>query len=315
MRIAILDDYQNSALIFADWAKVRARASLHVFTEAFADENEIADSLKDFEVLCLMRERTPFPRSTLARLPNLRHVVLTGRRSQSLDLDFLSERGIGIDFTDTGPAIHATPELAIGLLFAVARNITVGDRMMKSGAWLAGAPLGVVLHGKTLGIVGLGKVGTRVAEVASVLGMRVVAWSPHLTPERAKSANVEFREKSDLLRQADFVSLHLVLGPTTERIIAANELATMKRSAFLINSARGGLVDQPALADALNGEVIAGAGIDVYDPEPLPQHHPLRKCKNIVLLPHFGYATKEIYDVFYQQTAAAVLAYLERTQA
>jgi len=307
MKIAILDDYQNCALNYGEWDEIVRASEVTTFSEPFKDADDIVAKLQDFEVLCLMRERTALPRSTLERLPNLKHVVLTGRRSTTLDMDCLKERGISLSTTDIGPAVHATPELAIALMFALSRNVAAGDALVKRGGWLAGAPLGFVLNGKVLGIIGLGRVGTRVAEIARAVGLDVVAWSPNLTAERAAAAGVRFcASKRELLAQADIVSMHLVLGPTTANTIGAPELAQMKPGAVLINCARGPLVNEAALVGALKAGTLAGAGLDVYDVEPLPADHPLRSCPNCILLPHFGYVTREIYEVFYRDTAAAV---------
>jgi len=316
MRIAVLDDYQDYAKIAADWSGIERRAELVIFTQPFASPAALIDALQDFEVICLMRERTPFPREVLERLPNLKQVVLTGRRSLTLDIAYLADRGIGIDYTRAGPAAHATPEIAIGLIFALARQIAAGDRLMRAGEWLEHAPLGIVLHGRTLGIIGLGRVGTRVAEIARAIGMRVIAWSPNLTAERAAAAGVEYRgAKQALLREADIVSLHLVLAPSTVNTIAAGDFAEFKRTALLINTARGPLIEESALVDALRSRRIVGAALDVYDVEPLPPDHPLRRLDNCILLPHFGYVTREIYDAFYRETAEAVARYLDRTVA
>ena len=316
MRIAVLDDYQDYAKIAADWSGIERRAELVIFTQPFASPAALIDALQDFEVICLMRERTPFPREVLERLPNLKQVVLTGRRSQTLDIAYLADRGIGIDYTSAGPAAHATPEIAIGLIFALARQIAAGDRLMRAGEWLEHAPLGIVLHGRTLGIIGLGRVGTRVAEIARAIGMRVIAWSPNLTAERAAAAGVEYRgAKQALLREADIVSLHLVLAPSTVNTIAAGDFAEFKRTALLINTARGPLIEESALVDALRSRRIVGAALDVYDVEPLPSDHPLRRLDHCILLPHFGYVTREIYDAFYRETAEAVARYLDRTVA
>ena len=307
MRIAVLDDYQDYARHAADWSKVEARAQVVFFRRAFASADALVRALADFDVLCLMRERTAFPRAVLARLPKLKHIVLTGRRSQTLDIDALPDLGISIRTTGGGAAALATPELALGLMLALARNIPLGDRLMRQGDWLENAPLGTVLHGKTLGIIGLGTIGTRLAELAAALGMGVIAWSPNLTADRAAAASVGFRsDKQALLRDADVVSLHLVLAESTTGILGAGDLAAMKRTAFLINTARGPLVDEAALIAALHNGLIAGAAIDVYEREPLPADHPLRTAPNCILLPHFGYVVREVYDPFYRETVAAL---------
>lgn len=316
MRIAVLDDYQACAQALADWSTVRKHAEVHFIARPFDGEADVIATLVDFDVLCLMRERTPFPREVLSRLSNLKHVVLTGRRSQTLDIPYLLERGIGIDYTGAGPAQHATPEIAIGLMLALARNIPTGDRLMKAGQWLEHAPLGIVLHGKTLGVIGLGKVGTRVAEIAKAIGMRVIAWSPNLTRERARQADVDFcATKRDLLAEADVVSLHLVLAPSTTATLTADDFALMKPTALLINTARGPLIEETALVNALSKNGIAGAALDVFDREPLPPDHPLRSLPNCILLPHFGYVTREIYAVFYRETVEALERYLALTGA
>ena len=314
IRVAVLDDYQNCAKSLADWSDIEARAEVAVFTRPFANESSLVDALHGFDVLCLMRERTPFPRRTLEQLSNLKHVVLTGRRSQTLDIAYLEQRGIGIGYTQAGPAAHATPEIAIGLMLALARNIPTGDRLMKAGQWLENAPLGTVLYGKTLGIIGVGKVGSRVAQIAQAIGLNVIAWSPNLTQGRAEAAGVEYRaSKQALLQEADVVSMHLVLAESTVDTLAANNFAEMKPTALLVNTARGPLINERALVDALQRRRIGGAALDVYDVEPLPADHPLRQLDNCILLPHFGYVTQEIYEVFYKETAAAVRAYLTRS--
>jgi len=312
MRIAVLDDYQKCAERFADWSKVKSAAEVQFFHEPFESPDDVVAKLASFDVLCLMRERTPFPHDVLKRLRSLRHIVLTGKRSSTLDIDALKGLGISIDFTGAGPAAHATPELAFGLLLALARNIPEGDRLMKAGEWLENAPMGCVLHGKTLGLIGLGNVGTRVAEFATAFGMKVIAWSPNLTSERAAQAGVEFRStKQGLLGESDFVSLHLVLADSTRGIVGHRELSAMKSTAFLINTGRGPLVEEEALVKALRGGEIAGAALDVYDTEPSPRDHPLRSLKNCVLLPHFGYVVAEIYEAFYQETVAALEGMLD----
>lgn len=307
MKIAILDDYQDCALSFGDWSDILRQAEITTFKEPFRGADDIVGRLQNFDVLCLMRERTPLGRDVLARLPKLKHVVLTGRRSASLDVAYLDERGISLNTTDAGPAHHATPELAIGLIFALARNIPRGDALMKCGEWLTNAPLGFVLHGKVLGIIGLGKVGCRVAEIARAIGLDVIAWSPNLTPERAAAAGVRFSAtKRELLATADIVSIHLVLAPSTIDMIGPAEFAQLKPSAVLINTARGPIVNETALLTALRNGSLAGAAIDVFDIEPLPSDHPLRTLRNCILLPHFGYVTREIYEAFYRNTAEAL---------
>ncbi len=312
IKIAILDDYQSCAERLADWSRIKAKAELTVFTDSVLDPARLEARLSPFDVVCLMRERTPLPRQLLQKLSKLKLIVLTGRRSQTFDIAAAQEMGIKVAFTGAGPAAHATPELAIGLILALARHIPLGDAMMKRGEWLEHAPLGRVLNGSTLGIIGLGNVGSRVAQFAKLLGMSIKAWSPNLTRDRAEQAGAELAaSKEELLRAADVISLHLVLAPSTVGTIGERELAQMKPTALLVNTARGPLVDVSALLKALSERRIAGAALDVYDLEPLPGDHPLRRLDNVVLTPHFGYVTKEIYEVFYRETARAVEEYLE----
>lgn len=305
MKIAILDDYQGVARGLADWDRLPAGSDLHVFHEHIADRERLVAALEPFDVLVVMRERTPFPADLLARLPNLRLLVTTGTRNFAIDLEACRARGI----TVCGTAIGGTPtaELAWGLILALAKRIPAEDKALRAGAWQTG--LTTTLTGKRLGVVGLGKLGAQVARVGLAFGMSVVAWSQNLTDARAAEVGVARMDKATLFATADVVSLHLVLGERSRGIVGAEDIAAMKPTAWLINTARAGLVDEAALVDALAHRRIAGAGLDVFSVEPLPADHPLRGLPNTVLTPHLGYVTQENYTVFYREALEDILAW------
>ena len=306
VRIAVLDDYQNVALSMADWASLPAEADVTVFNDHLADREELVRRLAEFEVVCAMRERTPFPRSVLEALPKLRMLVTTGGRNASIDLAAATERGVLV--THTRGTAHPTPELAWGLILSLARHIPFEHRAMQEGRWQT--TVGRSLHGSTLGILGLGRLGAWTARIGKALGMEIIAWSQNLTPERAAEAGATYVGKEDLLRRSDVVSIHLVLSERTRGLIGAAELALMKPTALLINTSRGPIVDEAALLDALRRRRIAGAGLDVYDREPLPADHPLRTLDNVVLTPHLGYVTEDTYRIFYGDTVENIAAWM-----
>ena len=307
-RCAILDDYQNVALSMADWSKIKADAEIKVFNEPFASADEAAKALTGFDIVCLMRERTPFPRAMFEKLPGLKLVVTTGMRNAAIDMQAAKERGVMVCGTDS--AGHPTAELTIGLMIDLARKISVENARMKSGEpWQV--TVGGDLNGKTLGILGLGRLGQRVAKVGLAFGMKVIAWSQNLTPEKCREAGVEYATKDDLLRQSDFITIHMVLSPRSRGLIGAHELSLMKPQAYLVNTSRGPLIDEGALIGALKENRIAGAGLDVYDVEPLPRDHTFRKLPNVLLTPHLGYVTTDNYRLFYGQTAEDVRAFLD----
>lgn len=307
-RCAILDDYQNVALSMADWSKIKADAEIKVFNEPFASADEAAKALTGFDIVCLMRERTPFPRAMFERLPGLKLVVTTGMRNAAIDMQAAKDRGVMVCGTDS--AGHPTAELTIGLMIDLARKISVENARMKSGEpWQV--TVGGDLNGKTLGILGLGRLGQRVAKVGLAFGMKVIAWSQNLTPEKCREAGVEYATKDDLLRQSDFITIHMVLSPRSRGLIGAHELSLMKPQAYLVNTSRGPLIDEGALIGALKENRIAGAGLDVYDVEPLPRDHTFRKLPNVLLTPHLGYVTTDNYRLFYGQTAEDVRAFLD----
>ncbi|MGV6875641.1 D-2-hydroxyacid dehydrogenase family protein [Pseudochelatococcus sp. B33] len=310
-RIAVIDDWQTAARQSADWAPLEKRAEIRFFSEPFADEDAAAEALGDFEIVMTMRERTPFPESLIARLPKLRLLTITGPRNLSLDQAALRARGIVACKTGFGEgADTAAAELALGLMLAAARSIPVGDAAMREGRFQSGVPLGFVLRNRTIGLIGLGRLGTAMARSCLALGMRVFAWSPNLTNERAEAAGVKRAEKGELLARSDVVSLHMVLAPSTRNILGRKDLERMKPGAILVNTSRGPLVDEEAVAElADSGRIFAA--LDVYDEEPLAPGHPLRRARNTVLLPHVGFCVRENFEAFYRQSVENVVAFLD----
>jgi phosphoglycerate dehydrogenase-like enzyme len=306
MRITVLDDYQDVARTSADWSLL-ADCDIDVLTSHIADVDELVARLADSEVVVAMRERTPFPASTLARLPKLELLVTTGARNASIDRAAAQANGVTV--CGTGAAGNAMPELVIGMLIALARNFVAEDRAVRTGGWQH--TIGPGLSGRTLGLVGLGRLGTKIAALAQAFGMDVVAWSPNLTAERAQAAGARAVGKRELFATADYVSVHLVLGDSTRGLIGADELQAMKPTAYFLNTSRGPIVDEAALLDVLKRKAIAGAGLDVYDTEPLPVDHPLRTTENTLLLPHIGYVTTEAYAAFYSGVVEDIVAFRE----
>lgn len=306
MDIAILDDYQNVALKMADWWAVQQRAKVVIFNDHLSDADALVERLQSFSVICVMRERTPLNRELLSRLPNLKLIVSTGKRNASLDTDACKD--LGIEVATTGYVESGAPELTWALLMAISRHIVAENGNVRSGGWQT--TVGVDLRGKTMGIVGLGRIGSQIAAYAKVFGMKVIAWSENLTEERAHRAGAELVSKERLFKAADFVSLHLVLSDRSRGIVGQKEMEMMKPSAFLINTSRGPLVDEAALLTILKTRRIAGAALDVYDVEPLPVDHELRKLDNVLCTPHIGYVTEETYRVFYGDTVKAIEGWL-----
>ena len=308
MRIAILDDYLQLARRLADWSEVERRASVTVFDRNLSP-GDAAEALADFEVVCHLRERMAMPRSLIERLPRLKFMVVTGQEHRTLDLAAANEQGIVVSRApNTGYGRSATPELAWGLIFALARQIPQAAAAMKSGGWQRHC--GNTLQGKTLGLVGLGHIGRTMVPIARAFGMTVLAWSSRLAPADAAAAGATWASKDELLQRSDFVSLHLVLGDRSRHTLGAREFAMMKPTAYLVNTARSGLVDPQALLDALATRRIAGAGLDVFEHEPLEDNHPLRRLDNAILTPHLGYTVEETLRSFYQSTVECVLAYM-----
>jgi phosphoglycerate dehydrogenase-like enzyme len=305
-KIAILDDYQQVALQLAEWSQLPDTCDVEVFTDTLPFGEALVQRLQPFEVLCIMRERTPFPRALLERLPNLRLLVTSGARNAAIDTAAASEWGIIVCGTRS-PA-HATPELAVGLMLALARGLLRETASLRDGGWQVG--LGRELHGSTLGVLGLGRLGSKVAQLGKAFGMHVIAWSQNLTEDRAREGGVRLVDKNGLFTQSDFISIHLKLGERSRGLVDARALALMKPDACLVNTSRGPIVDEAALLDALAENRIGGAAIDVYDEEPLPGDHPLRRLPNAICTPHIGYVTEQTYRVFYSGMLEVIKAYL-----
>jgi phosphoglycerate dehydrogenase-like enzyme len=305
--IAVLDDYQGVALQLADWSAVEARAKLVVFNDHLADVDALVGRLLPFDVLCVMRERTPLRRALLERLPRLKLIASTGRRNASIDTQAAQERGIAV--VHTSYTSSPTVELTWALILASARHIVAENASLRSGGWQQA--VGDDLADKTLGILGLGSVGSEVAKVALAFGMKVIAWSQNLTPEAAGAAGARLVSKETLLREADFISIHLVLSSRTTGLIGAPELALMKPTARLINTSRGPIVIEADLLAALAHGRIAGAAVDVYDSEPLPPEHPYRRADRLLATPHIGYVSRELYRRFYGDTVTNIVTWLD----
>jgi phosphoglycerate dehydrogenase-like enzyme len=306
LRIAVLDDYQYVAATYADWSRVPEPVEAVEFAEHVDDADPLVRRLQPFDVVVAMRERTAFPRSVLERLPNLRLLVTTGARNPAIDVAAAAEHGI----TVCGTRAHApgTAELTWALVLAVARHLPQEDASVRAGGWQQ--TIGTDLAGGTLGLLGLGRLGERVARIGLAFEMDVVAWSANLTDERAAEVGVRrAASKEELLRTADVVSVHLQLSDRTRGLVGARELELMKPSAILVNTSRGPIVDEAALVRALREGTIAGAGLDVFDVEPLPRHHPLRELRRAVLTPHLGYVTEKTYEVFYGDAVEDVAAW------
>ena len=305
-RIAVLDDYQYVAASFADWTRLPEPVEVVEFADHIDDTTTLVRRLQPFDVVIAMRERTPFPRAVLERLPNLKLLVTTGSRNASIDVAAATERGVTVCGTGAHPP--GTAELTWALILAVARHVPQEDASVRAGGWQQ--TIGLDLAGGTLGVIGLGRLGERVARIGQAFDMDVVAWSQNLTDERAGEVGVRRVGKRELLEAADVVTLHLQLSERTRGLIGRTELSWMKPSAILVNTSRGPIVDEHALVEALRGGAIHGAGLDVFDTEPLPRHHPLREMRRAVLTPHLGYVTEKTYEVFYREAVDDVAAWL-----
>jgi len=308
LRCAILDDYQNVALTFADWSKVKRDIEIEMFNAHLGGADNVVAALKDFAIVCAMRERTAFPRTVIEKLPKLKLLITTGMRNASIDLEAAKARGVVVCGT---PAVgNATAAIATGLMLELARHIGYENARLKSGA-LWQTTIGLDLEGLTLAVLGLGKLGTRMAEIGHAFKMNVIAWSQNLTAENCREAGAQYVSRDDLFRQADFLSVHLQLSERTRGLVGARELGLMKKSANLINTSRGQIVDEAALLAALRDKRIAGAGLDVFDIEPLPVAHPFRKLDNVVLTPHLGYVAEQNYRAFFTGMVDDVRAFLD----
>jgi phosphoglycerate dehydrogenase-like enzyme len=305
-RIAVLDDYQSVAADYCDWSQVPGDKEVVEFHDHLADEDAVAERLEPFDVVVAMRERTEFRRGLLERLPNLKLLVTTGRRNKSIDVEAANERGIVV--CGTGILPNGTAELTWGLILATARHIPQEDASVRAGGWQE--TVGMDLDGARLGVIGLGGQGGQVARIGLAFGMDVVAWSQNLTDERAAEVGVRRVERDELFATADVVTIHLLLSKRTRGLITADDLALMKHTAVLINTSRGPIVEQQALLDALHDGTIGGAGLDVFDEEPLPADHPLRTAPRTVLTPHLGYVTRNTYEIFYRESVEDVAAWI-----
>jgi phosphoglycerate dehydrogenase-like enzyme len=310
--VAVLDDYQGRAREYADWASLEPGVEVEFFREPISPD-ALAVTLAEFDVLVLMRERTAFPRSVLEALPNLRLLVTTGMRNAAVDVGYLRQRGVTVCGTGgsggaAAPGIPSTAEVAWALILAVCKRVTIEDRAIRSGHWQLGVP--VNLAGATLGLAGLGNLGAAMVGPARAFGMDVMAWSQSLTEERAAAVGVRRVSKAELLSGADVLSVHLVLSDRTRGLFQAADLAQLKSTAVVINTSRGPIIDQRALIDALRNRTIAGAGLDVYDQEPLPAGHELTALDNVVLLPHLGYVSEPGLRSMYRQAVEDIAAFL-----
>ena len=307
MKVAILDDYQNVALKFADWSAVSKHAQIDVFNDHVAEPDAVVERLLPYDIVAVMRERTPLRRDILDRLPNLKMIASNGARNASIDLKAAAERGIAV--TNSRYTSTPTVELTWALILASSRHLIAEATAVRRGEWQHS--VGDDMAERTLGIVGLGSVGSRVAKVAQAFGMKVIAWSQNLTHEKAAAAGATLVSKEELFRQADVLTVHLVLSDRTRGLVGAPELALMKPTARLVNTSRGPIVVEAALIEALTQGKIAGAAIDVYDIEPLPVDHPYRKIDRLLATPHIGYVSHGLYERFYVDMAAHIAAWLE----
>lgn len=308
-RVAILDDYQNVALQLTDWSTLPNDVEVRVFQDHLKDEDALVGRLKDFEIVMAMRERTPFPRRVFERLPNLKLLTTTGMRNAAIDMQAATDHDVIV--SGTGGVVYPTAELTWGLILSLLRHIHREDRAVRGGRWQIS--MGVDLHGKTLGVIGLGNLGSQVAAVGKAFQMNVIAWSQNLTAERAASLGARLVTKDELLTQSDIVTIHLVLSERTRGLLGARELGLLKPTAYVINTSRGPIIDEQALVEALQNKTIAGAGLDVFDDEPLTLDHALRNLENTVITPHIGYVTEDTYKIFFDQTVENIKAFLDGT--
>jgi phosphoglycerate dehydrogenase-like enzyme len=305
--IAVLDDYQNIALSMADWSVLRGRAKITVFNDHLADADAVVARLLPFEIVCVMRERTPLTRAIIERLPRLRLIASTAKRNASIDLEAAASRGVQV--VHTGYNSAPTIELTWALILAGARHVVDENASLRAGGWQQ--RLGEDLYGRTLGLLGLGNIGSAVAQIGRAFGLNVIAWSQNLTPERAAGFGAVMVPKHELFRRADILSIHLVLSERTRGLVSAAELALMKPTARLVNTSRGPIVIERDLVQALQNGKIAGAALDVFEEEPLPPQHPFRTLPNVLATPHIGYVSRALYERFYQDTVTNIRQWLD----
>jgi phosphoglycerate dehydrogenase-like enzyme len=307
LKVAILDDYQLVALYFADWSSVANRAEITVFEDHVAYLNAVVERLLPFDAICVMRERTPLPRAVLERLPRLKLIASTGPRNSSIDVVAAKERGIRV--TATGYRSTPTIEMTWALILASARQIVRDSNAVRAGGWQTS--IGRELEGRVLGVLGLGNVGGQVARIGHAFGMKVIAWSQNMTPTVAEAAGATLVTKDELFRQADVLTIHVILSERTRGLVSSADIALMKPTCWLINTSRGPIVDEGGLVQALTSRFIAGAALDVFNTEPLPVDHPLRTLDNVLATPHVGYVAEDLYRTFYGDVAASVAAWLD----
>lgn len=307
MRVAVLDDYQSVAMTAADWTQLPSDVTVTCFHDHEPDPAKLGERLKGYEIVCIMRERTPFTRAVFEHLPDMKLLITTGMRNASVDMQAAKDHGVTV--CGTQGSGHPTPELAFGLILSLARNIPNENAAMRHGHWQTKVGLG--LKGRTLGLLGLGNLGSRVAQYAHAFEMNIIAWSQNLTAEAAAAKGVTRVQKDELFRQSDFISVHLVLSDRSRGIVGKRELELMKPSAYIVNTSRGPIIDEDALADALRAGTIAGAGIDTYGLEPVPKTNPFLDLPNTVLTPHIGYVTHDTYEIFYGQTVENILGWIK----
>jgi len=308
VRCAILDDYQNVALGFADWTKVAGDVELQTFNTHLGSADNVVRALKDFTIIAMMRERTPFPRAVIEALPNLKLLITTGMANRSIDLAACAERGITV--CGTSSFGNPTTGITFGLMLELTRRIGWENARLKAGEpWQV--TIGTDLEGLTLGILGLGKLGARVAGVAKAFGMNCIGWSQNLTTERCRELGVEHVSKEDLFRRADILTIHMILSDRSRGLVGGRELGLMKKSAYLINTSRGPIVDETSLIAALREKRIAGAGLDVFETEPLPLDHPFRTIDNAVITPHLGYVSRQNYEHYFHNIVVNIRSWLD----
>jgi phosphoglycerate dehydrogenase-like enzyme len=308
VRCAILDDYQNVALKIGDWSKLKGDVDFKVFNAHLGGPDKVIAALQDFAIVVAMRERTGFPKQVIEALPNLKLLITAGARNASIDTEAAKARGVTV--CGTGSFGSPTSGIAIGLMLELTRHIGYENARLHAGApWQT--TIGPDLEGMTLGVLGLGKLGTRTATIAKAFGMKVIAWSQNLTPEKSQEVGVGYVSKEDLFRQADFITIHVVLSPRSRGLVGAKEFGLMKPSSFIINTSRGPIIDEAAMLAALREKKIAGAGLDVFDIEPLPVDHPLRKMDNVVLTPHLGYVSEQNYKHYFAGVVDDIRGFLD----
>lgn len=308
IRVAVLDDYQGVALDMADWSALDGRCEITVFRDHLDGEDGLAKRLDPFDIICVMRERTPISAHLIGQLPNLKLICSTGQRNASIDVAAAEARGVAV--AHTGYTSNPTIEMTWALILGLVRNLVSEANSFASGGWQTG--VAGDLHGRTIGILGLGNIGSAVARVAAAFGMKVIAWSQNLTAEKAAAAGATLVSKDELFEQADIVTVHLVLSARTRGLVDAEALGRMKTSALLVNCSRGPIVDEDALVETLRDHRIAGAAVDVYSVEPLPRDHPFRSLPNLLATPHVGYVSGDTYRTFYRDTVKNIEAWLQR---